>query len=127
MRRVPLVQSSSDTSMCTSVFRGDAFHRGEDHHEVFVRAQLSGALDGDVEAWNECRQAQPVEDAHAEIQDSHGTDSRRESPGPTSRSVGAATLAAVTDPVVQPPVIDGSSAVPWRRVASPQVTPWPVG
>jgi len=30
---------------------------------VFVRAQLSRALDGDVEAWNERGQAQPVEDA----------------------------------------------------------------
>jgi len=59
-----------------------AFHRVEDHHEVFVRAELSRALDGDVEAWNERRQAQPVEDADAEIQDSHGTDSRLESPGP---------------------------------------------
>jgi len=58
-----------------------AFHRVEDHHEVFVRAELSRALDGDVEAWNERRQAQPVEDADAEIQDSHRTDSRRESPG----------------------------------------------
>jgi hypothetical protein len=43
---------------------------------------LSGALDGDIEARNERGQAQPVEDADAEIQDSHGTDSRRESPGP---------------------------------------------
>jgi hypothetical protein len=59
-----------------------AFRRGEDHHEVFVRAQLSRAPDGDVEAWNERRQAQPIEDADAEIQDSHRTDSRRESPGP---------------------------------------------
>ena len=59
-----------------------AFHRGEDHHEMFVRAQMSRALHGDVEAWNERRQAQPIEDADAEIQDSHGTDSRRESPGP---------------------------------------------
>ena len=49
---------------------------------MFVRAQLSRALHGDVEAWNERRQAQPIEDADAEIQDSHGTDSRRESPGP---------------------------------------------
>ena len=49
---------------------------------MFVRAQLGRALDGDVEAWNERRQAQPVEDAHVEIQDSHDTDSRRESPGP---------------------------------------------
>jgi hypothetical protein len=117
---------------------------------VFVRAQLGRALDGDVEAWNERRQAQPVEDADADPGLSRH-DSRRESPGPildlgrdrpgglflasrycwnegiTSRSVGAATLAAVTDPMVQPPDIDGSSAVPWRRVASPQVTPWPVG
>jgi hypothetical protein len=50
-----------------------AFHREDDHHEVFVRAQLSRALDGDVEAWNERRQAQPIEDADAEIQDSHRT------------------------------------------------------
>ena len=49
---------------------------------MFVRAQLSRALDGDVEAWNERGQAQPVEDADAEIQDSYGTGSRRESPGP---------------------------------------------
>jgi hypothetical protein len=49
---------------------------------LFVRAELSRALDGDVEAWSERRQAQPVEDADAEIQDSHGTDSRCESPGP---------------------------------------------
>ena len=49
---------------------------------MFVRAQLSRALDGDVDAWNVRGQAQPVEDADAEIQDSHRTDSRRESPGP---------------------------------------------
>jgi hypothetical protein len=51
------------------------FHRGEDHHEVFIRAQLSRALYSDVEAWNERRQPQPIEDADAEIQDSahHGS------------------------------------------------------
>jgi hypothetical protein len=43
---------------------------------------MSRALYSDVEAWEERRQAQPIEDADAEIQDSHGTDSRRESPGP---------------------------------------------
>ena len=49
---------------------------------MFVRAQLSRALHSDVEAWYERRQAQPIGDADAEIQDSYGTDSRRESPGP---------------------------------------------
>ena len=49
---------------------------------MFVRAQMSRALYSDVEAWDERRQTQPIQDADAEIQDSHGTDSRRESPGP---------------------------------------------
>ena len=68
--------------MCSSVFRRSSPSIGEDHHEVFVRAQMSRALYSDVEAWDERRQTQPIQDADAEIQDSHGMDSRRESPGP---------------------------------------------
>src|SRR4029450_12490138 len=47
--------------------------------------------------------------------------------GITSNSVGAATLAAVTDPMALRSVIESASAVSWRSVAYPQVTPWPVG
>ena len=47
--------------------------------------------------------------------------------GITSSSVGAATLAAVTDPMVLRSIIESLSAVSWRRAAYPLVTPWPVG